>query len=46
MMTSGTTTITAMSAPDTAMITVLMMTANWFATVRIARTVPAGGMSD
>lgn len=46
LMNSGITTTIAMNAPDTAMITVLMMTANWFATARIARTDPAGGMSS
>ena len=45
-MTSGITTTIAMSAPDTAMITVLTMMANWSGTVRIARTDQAGGTSS
>lgn len=46
LMNSGTTTTIAMSAPDTAMITVLTMMANWSATARIARTDPDGGTSS
>ena len=46
VMTSGTITTIDMSAPDTAMITVLTMMENWSATARIARTDPAGGTSS
>ena len=46
LMNSGITTTIAMSAPDTAMITVLTMMENWSATARIARTDPAGGLSN
>lgn len=44
LMTSGTTTTIAMSAPDTAMITGLTRTESLYATARIAQTDPAGGM--
>lgn len=46
LMNFGITTTIAMSAPDTAMITVLTMTVSLSATARIARTDPAGGMSN